>query len=85
MANMDTTQRVQIERIDLDYPGATRLLGVRSARGLAVYTAVTVPLLGVLGWAAFTGIEQWYQWIVLGAFVFTTIGVMIAISPARRG
>jgi hypothetical protein len=85
MANMDVTQRVQLERFDLDYPAGTRLLGVRSARGLATYTAIALPLLLVLAWTALAGIDHSYQWIVFGALVFTTIGVMIAVSPARRG
>jgi hypothetical protein len=84
MANMDITQRVQVERIDLDYPGGTRLLGVRSARGMAIYTALALPLLGLLVWSALAGIAAAYQWIVLGAVLITTVGVMIAVSPARR-
>jgi hypothetical protein len=84
MANMDITTRAQVERIDLSETGGTRLLGA-SRRGLAIYTALGLLLLPVLIWAAFAGVDEWYQWAVLGAFVTTTIGLMIAVSPSRRG
>ena len=84
MANMDITQRVQLERLDLGYSAGTRLLGVHSVRALAVYTALALPLLAALTWAALDGIEHAYQWVVLGVIVATTIGLMIAVSPSRR-
>jgi hypothetical protein len=52
MANMHVTQRVQAERIELDYPAGTRLLGIRSVLGPATYLAVAVILLLVLSWAS---------------------------------
>ena len=52
MANMDVAQRTQAERIELDDPAGTRLLGIRSARGTAIYLAICVFLLFVLCWAA---------------------------------
>jgi hypothetical protein len=85
MANMDITQRVQAERIELGYADGSRLLGVRSPRGPVTYTLLALPLLAVLTWLALTGIEHWYQWAVLAGFVATTVGLMVAVSPSRRG
>lgn len=85
MANMEITQRVQAERIELGDAGGTRLLAPRSHRGVATYTALSLPLLAVMIWSALWGIDHWYQWAALGAIVSTTLGLMIAISPSRRG
>lgn len=84
MANMDVTQRVQTERIDLGHAHSTRLLRARSRTGPITYTALTLPILGVLAYATIAGIDEWWQAAVLGVIVATTIGLMIAISPTRR-
>ena len=34
---------------------------------------------------AFDQIDNWSQWVVLGAIIVTVIGFMIAVSPNRRG
>jgi hypothetical protein len=38
----------------------------------------------VLAYAAIAGIDEWWQALVLGVIVLTTIGLMIAVSPNRR-
>jgi hypothetical protein len=85
MANMDVTQRTQLERTDLGDARSTRLLRARSRRGPIVYTLLALPILGVLVYAAVAGIDEWWQGLVLGVIVLTTIGLMIAVSPNRRG
>ncbi len=53
--------------------------------GLAVYEII-VLILGMVGAAiAFEEIDNWSQWVVLGAIIVTVIGFMIAVSPNRRG
>jgi hypothetical protein len=84
MANMDVTQRVQTERVDLGDARSTRMLRARSARGPLTYTLLALPILGVLAYAAIAGIDEWWQALVLGVIVLTTIGLMIAVSPNRR-
>jgi hypothetical protein len=83
MANMDVTQRTQLERTDLRAGGE----GIRrgSERGATVYSVIALVIGVVLGAAAIAAIENWAQWAVLGVIVITTIGFMIAISPTRRG
>jgi hypothetical protein len=36
------------------------------------------------GAIAFEEIDNWSQWVVLGAIVLTVIGFMVAVSPNRR-
>ena len=85
MANMNVTDRTQYERTDLGDTRSTRLLTARSRRGPAIYTLLCLPLLAVLVWSVIAGIQGWWQWLVLGVIFMTTIGLMIAISPNRRG
>jgi membrane-anchored glycerophosphoryl diester phosphodiesterase (GDPDase) len=52
--------------------------------GLEVYEVV-VLILAIIGAAiAFDQIDNWSQWVVLGAIIFTVIGFMIAVSPNRE-
>lgn len=56
-----------------------------SRTGLAAYEII-VLILGMVGAAiAFDQIDNWSQWVVLGAIIITVIGFMIAVSPNRRG
>jgi hypothetical protein len=83
MANMNVNQRTQYERAELSVPSTG--LRLRSTRPLVAYTLLAIPLVGVLAWAVAAGIDNWWQALVLGVIVLTTIGVMIAASPTRRG
>jgi hypothetical protein len=85
MANMDVTQRSQTERVDLGDARSTRMLRARSQRGPLTYTLLALPILGVLVYATVAGIDEWWQGLVLGVIVLTTVGLMIAVSPNRRG
>jgi hypothetical protein len=83
MANMTETQREQYDRADLSVP--TTGVHVRSPRALATYTVLAGILLVVLGIAAISGIDTWWQGVVFGVIILTTIGAMIALNPRRRG
>ena len=55
-----------------------------SKLGLEVYELIAL-ILAIVGAAiAFDQIDNWSQWVVLGAIIVTLIGFMIAISPNRR-
>jgi hypothetical protein len=82
---MDYTQRAQTERLDLGDARSTRMLRARSNRGPLIYTLLALPILGVLLYATIAGIDEWWQALALGVIVMTTIGLMIAVSPNRRG
>jgi hypothetical protein len=83
MANMDITQRTQLERVDLTVP--TTGVTVRSLKPLVIYTVVASVLLIVLGYAAIDALDGWSRFAVLGAIILTAIGGAIAIDPQRRG
>lgn len=53
--------------------------------GPAIFDFVMISIAIVGGAIAFEEIDNWSQWVVLGAIIFTLIGFMIALSPNRRG
>jgi hypothetical protein len=83
MANTDITSRTQFERTDLRAGGE----GIRrgSEKGAAIFSAVAIVVAIALCVTAVMVIESWAQWLVLGVIIMTTIGLMIALSPNRRG
>lgn len=56
-----------------------------STTGMASFEIIAVIIAMVGGAVAFEEIDHWSQWVVLGAIIVTLIGVMIALSPDRRG
>jgi uncharacterized protein (DUF983 family) len=52
--------------------------------GYAIFDFVAIAVAIVGGAIAFEEIDNWSQWVVLGAIIFTLIGFMIAVSPSRR-
>jgi hypothetical protein len=85
MANMSANQRAQYERAELGHASGDRLLSARSNRWPLVYMALMVPILACGVYAVAVGIDEWWQGLVLAVIVMTTVGLMIAISPNRRG
>jgi fatty acid desaturase len=83
MANMTSTDRAQYERADLGAPDRT--IRVRDRRPVVAYTAVALLVLGALVYSVAWGIDGWAQGVVLGVILLTAIGLMIAVSPRRRG
>ena len=85
MANMSQSQRVQYERAELGHAKGDRLLSARSKRWTLAYVAVMIPLLAFGIYLVVDGIDEWWQGLVLGVIILTVIGMMIALSPNRRG
>ena len=83
MANMSAQDRAQYERPDLAAPDRT--LRVSNRRPVIAFVALAGILLAALVYAAVWGIDGWAQGLVIGVIVLTTIGLMIAVSPTRRG
>jgi hypothetical protein len=83
MANMTVNDRAHYDRPDLAVP--TTGVGVRSRRALVIYTALACIVLVALSYAAVEAINGWAQIVVLAMIVVTTVGVMIALDPRRRG
>jgi hypothetical protein len=83
MANMNVNQRNQFERAELSVPSTG--VHVRNRKPLIVYTALALIILGALSYATIKAIDGWAQAVVLAVIVMTTIGVMIALDPLRKG
>jgi fatty acid desaturase len=83
MSNMTSSDRAQYERPDLSAPD--RSMRVRDRRPVIAYTIVAVMVLAVLAYAVAWGIKGWPQALVLGVLLLTAVGLMIAVSPKRRG
>jgi hypothetical protein len=82
VANMTSSDRAQYERPDL--AGPDRTMRVTNRRPVIAFTVVALVLLGALVYAVAWGIDNWWQGLVLGVIVLTTVGLMIAVSPRRR-
>jgi fatty acid desaturase len=83
MANMSSSDRAQYERPELSAPDRT--MRVSDKRPVIAFTALSLVILAALVYAVAWGIDGWPHAIVLGAIVATAVGLMIAISPTRRG
>jgi hypothetical protein len=85
MGHMTESDRAQVERAELGHARGDRMLGTRSARGPALFLAIALPILAAGIYLTIAGIDTWWQALVLGVIVMTTIGLIIAVSPTRRG
>ena len=83
MSRMTENQRMQFDRPDLKVPSTGG--HVRSQRAMITTTVLGLLILGVLAFAAISGIDEWWQGLVFGVIVLTAVGMMIAVSPNRRG
>jgi hypothetical protein len=80
---MTVNQRNQYDRAS--YAGSADRIRRGSERGATIFNVLAVVVAAVLCYAAVSVINGWPQWLVLGVIVLTTVGLMIAISPNRRG
>jgi fatty acid desaturase len=83
MANMDITQRTQLDRVDLSVQ--TTGTHVRDRRPLIAYTVFALAVLTALTYALVEVFDGWAHAVVLGGIVTATIGLIIAVDPLRRG
>jgi hypothetical protein len=83
MSNLTVNDRNQLERVELTVPDSRMRL--RSTRGLQIYAAISTLILAALAYAAAEAISGWAAAVVLGMITLNAIGLMIAISPNRRG
>jgi fatty acid desaturase len=79
---MTSSERAQYERPDL--AGPDRTMRVSRRRPMLIFTIFGLVLLAALVYAVAWGIDHWWQGLVLGVIVLTTVGLMIAVSPSRR-
>lgn len=82
---MELSERMQVERYELGRAADDAALRSRGAVAVPVLTFILAGLAALLTLAATQAFDGWPHAIVLGAIVTTTIGLMIAIAPERRG
>jgi len=81
MANMDSSDRSMYERSDLGTARGQRLFESKGKRAPIITNVILTVLAVALSIAAVSAVDDgWADWIVLGAIVMTTIGLIIAIN-----
>ena len=83
MSNMTVNQRNQFDRAT--YAGSAERIRRNSERGAVVYSLIAFAVAGLLCYAAAEIMNSWWQFVIMGAIVATAVGLMIAVSPNRRG
>ena len=83
MSNMTVNQRNQFDRAT--YAGSAERIRRNSERGAFVYSLLAFVVAGLLIYAAAEIMNGWWQFVIMGAIAATAVGLMIAVSPNRRG
>jgi 1,4-dihydroxy-2-naphthoate octaprenyltransferase len=83
MSNMTVNQRNQDDRAT--YGGSAERIRRGSERGAMAFSLVAFIVAGVLCYAAAEIMNGWWQFVIMGAIAMTAVGLMIAVSPNRRG
>ena len=83
MSNMTVNQRNQTDRAT--YAGSAERIRKGSERGALAYSLVAFVVAGLLIYAAAEIMNGWWQFVIMGAIAATAVGLMIAVSPNRRG
>ena len=83
MSNMTVNQRNQFDRAT--YAGSAERIRRNSEQGALVFSLVAIVVAGLLCYAAAEMMNGWWQFVIMGAIAATAVGLMIAVSPNRRG
>ena len=83
MSNTTVNQRNQYDRAA--YGGSAERIRRGSERATLIYNVLAFIVAGVLCYAAAELMNGWWQFVIMGAIVMTTVGLMIAVAPNRRG
>ena len=83
MSNMTVNQRNQFDRAT--YGGSAERIRRGSERGALVFSLIAFVVAGLLIYAAAEIMNGWWQFVIMGAIAATAVGLMIAVSPNRRG
>ena len=83
MSNMTVNQRNQYDRAT--YAGSAERIRRGSERGARVFSLIAFVVAGFLCYAAAEIMNGWWQFVIMGAIAATAVGLMIAVSPNRRG
>jgi hypothetical protein len=82
---MELSERMMIERYELGIARENTALRAKSGAAVGSTIVFLAAISVLLTVATIQAFEGWAHAMVIGAIVFTTIGLAIAISPNRRG
>lgn len=82
---MELSERTMVERYELGNAQEDAALRSHGGLSLGLLTLVLTAILGVLLVAMGQALHGWDHLVVLGVLFATVAGLMIAISPNRRG
>ena len=82
---MELSERMMVERYELGNAQEDAALRSGGGVGIGVLTVALTAIAGLLVVATIQAYDGWAHLIVLGGLLTTTVGLMIAIAPNRRG
>ena len=82
---MELSERMMVERYELGMAREDAALRVKSGAAVGALLVAMTAICALLAVGTISVFDGWAHAIVIGAIVFTTIGLAIAISPNRRG
>lgn len=82
---MELSERMMVERYELGTAQEDAALRSRSDVGVGLLTLALTATAALLLVATVQAFDGWAHLVVLGGLVWTTVGLMIAIAPNRRG
>jgi hypothetical protein len=81
---MELSERMMVERYELGIAREDSALRVKSGAAVGSLVLVLTAIAGLLTVATIGAFEGWAHALVIGAILFTTLGLAIAISPNRK-
>ena len=82
---MELSERMMVERYELGRAQEDAALRSRGGAAVGLLTGALIATAATMLVATIETLEGWAHLIVIGALVVTVVGLMIAISPNRRG
>ena len=82
---MELSERMMVERYELGNAQEDAALRSHGGFGLGLLTLALAATAALLVVATIQAVDGWAHLVVLGGLVATTVGLMIAINPNRRG
>lgn len=82
---MELSERMMVERYELGNAQEDAALRNHGGAAMGILTLALAAIAALLIVATIEAYRGWSHLIVLGVLAATTVGLMIAISPNRRG
>ena len=82
---MELSERTMVDRYELGNAQEDAALRSNGGAGIGLLTLALAAIAALLVAAAIEAYQGWDHLVVLGALVWTTAGLMIAVAPRRGG